>query len=184
MAGRKRSPIDRRFAAEAMQTAAVVSMGPADMIIFVDAWGNPDQRFDSRQLAGLPADLCDLLVEAFREHCVAQQPTTHKTTWSALRRFTSFVVYDGMIKAASDLDTAALGRMYSGSRSKGHRGHHAGPTLFAFDLLRPLLFWCQRNRRERLARARDPLECIPRAKEQPRRRLPPEQLKGNPASLL
>ena len=172
MAVRKRTPIDRRFATEATQTAAVDSIAPADTIIFVDAWGNPDQRFDSGQLAGLPVDLRDLLVEAFRAHCVAQQSATRQTTWRALRRFTCFVVDDGMIETASDLDTAALGRYVLWLKKQGASRAPRGAHAIAFDLLRPLLFWCLRNRRGRIAHDLEiPWNAFPgrRASQQPRR---------------
>lgn len=181
MAVRKRTPIDRRFATEATQTAAVDSIAPADTIIFVDAWGNPDQRFDSGQLAGLPVDLRDLLVEAFRAHCVAQQSATRQTTWRALRRFTCFVVDDGMIETASDLDTAALGRYVLWLKKQGASRAPRGAHAIAFDLLRPLLFWCRRNRRWRIAHDLEiPWNAFPgrRASQQPRRRLPSNQVKA------
>lgn len=146
MAMRKRSPIDRRFAVTAVQAETSASRLPMKAIIFVDAWGKPEQCFDFNQLTGLPADLSALLADAFREHCAGQRLTTRRTTWNAIRRFARFVADDGMIDAARNIDTAALGRyvlwLKKESVSRAGRGAHA----IAFDLLRPLLIWCQRNR--------------------------------------
>jgi hypothetical protein len=51
-----------------------------------------------------------LAVQAFREHGVSQRPATRRTTWGAILRFARYVVDDGTIKRAGDVDTAALGR--------------------------------------------------------------------------
>ena len=73
MTGRRRSAIDRRLPVAAMGLETSVSALSTDTIVFVDAWGKPDQRFDPGQLSGLPADLRRLLVDAFREYGTGQQ---------------------------------------------------------------------------------------------------------------
>ena len=69
----------------------------------------------------------------------------------ALRRFTRFVTHDGSIKTAHDVDAAALGRYVLWLRDCGRRRSQAPcrravTHAIAFDLLRPILQWCQRNR--------------------------------------
>lgn len=181
MAIRKRSPIDRRLSIVPMAADNSPSASSPDTIVFMDAWGKVDQRFDPDQLSSLPADLRGLLIEAFRKHCAARQPATRHTTWSAVRRFARFVVDDGEILSAQDLDTAALNRyvlwLKKAAASRAPRGAHA----VAFDVLRPLLLWCQRNRRGVLAHDLEvPWNPFPgrRTLQQPRRRLPPDQIKA------
>lgn len=108
MAGRKRTSINRRITIAAPENAATDLI--TDKVIFTDAGGRPIQRFDPEQLSGLPADLRGLMVQAFREHGVSQRPATRRTTWGAILRFARYVVDDGTIKRAGDVDTAALGR--------------------------------------------------------------------------
>jgi integrase len=179
MAGRKRTSINRRITIAAPENAATDLV--TDTIIFTDAWGKAVQRFDPEQLAGLPADLRGLMVQAFREHGVGQRPATRRTTWGAILRFARYVVDDGTIKRAGDVDTAALGRyvlwLRTQAASRAPRGAHAT----AFDAFRPLLLWCQRNRPGALARDLEiPWNPFPgrRMHQQPRRRLPPDQIKA------
>jgi hypothetical protein len=180
MAMRKRSPIDRRFTVPA-QPEASISRLATNAFIFVDGWGKPEQRFDLDQLASLPVDLCELLAEAFREHCAAQTLATRRTTWAAIRRFARFVANDGMISEAGDIDTAAIGRYVLWLRKEGASRAVRGAHATAFDLLRPLLLWCQRNRPGALPADLDiPWNPFPgrRTSQQPRRRLPPDQIKA------
>lgn len=179
MAGRKRTSINRRITIAAPENAATDLI--TDKVIFTDAGGRPIQRFDPEQLSGLPADLRGLMVQAFREHGVSQRPATRRTTWGAILRFARYVVDDGTIKRAGDVDTAALGRyvlwLRAQAASRALRGAHAT----AFDVLRPLLLWCQRNRPGALARDLEiPWNPFPgrRTHQQPRRRLPPDQIKA------
>ena len=181
MAMRKRSPIDRRFTVPAVLPEASISRLTTNAIMFVDAWGKPEQRFDFDQLAGLPVNLRELLADAFRGHCACQRPATRRTTWGAIRRFARFVGNDGMIRDAGDVDTTAIGRyvlwLCKEGASRAVRGAHA----VAFDLLRPLLFWCQRNRPGALAPDLDiPWNAFPgrRINQQPRRRLATDQIKA------
>jgi len=181
MTGRRRSSIDRRLPVAAMGLETSVSALSTDTIVFVDAWGKPDQRFDPGQLSGLPADLRRLLVDAFREYGAGQQPATRRTTWGAARRFARFVADDGMIETASDLDTAALGRYVLWLKKEGASRAPRGAHAVAFDVLRPLLIWCQRNRPGGLARDLEiPWNPFPgrRTHQQPRRRLPADQIKA------
>ncbi len=179
MAVRKRSPIDRRFAISATQPEASISRLATNAIMFIDGWGKPEQRFELDRLAGLPVDLRELLADAFRGHCAAQTPATRRTTWGAVRRFVRFAAADGMIRKVDDVDTAALGRyvlwLKKGGASRAPHGAHA----VAFDLLRPLLLWCGRNRPGVLPRDLDiPWNPFPgrRTSQQPRRRLPADQI--------
>ncbi len=181
MAMRKRSPIDRRFAVSGAQSETAISRLPANTIMFVDAWGNPIQRFDFDQLLGVPLDLRAFLADAFREHCAAQTPATRRTTWVAVRRFARFVAYDGMISEAGDIDTAAIGRYVLWLKKEGASRAPRGAHAVAFDVLRPLLMWCQRNRPHALAPDLDiPWNAFPsrRTSQQPRRRLPADQIKA------
>lgn len=180
MAVRKRSPIDRRLAVTAVQPESAISRLSANAIIFVDAWGKPEQRFDLDQLIGLPADLRALLTDAFREHCSGQTVATRRTTWGAVRRFSRFVAVDGMIRQAADLDTAAIGRYVLWLQKNGSSGTGRGAHAIAFDLLRPLLAWCRRNRPGVLSTDLDiPWNAFPgrRTRQQPRRRLPADRIK-------
>lgn len=179
MAGRKRTSIDRRITVATPQTAAT-DLVP-DTVIFTDAWGEAVQRFNPEQLSGLPADLRALLVGAFREHGAGQMPATRRTTWGAIRRFARFVIDDGMIVTADDVDTAALGRYVLWLRTQGASRAPRGAHATAFDVLRPLLLWCQRNRPGALARDLEiPWNPFPgrRLHRQPRRRLPSDQIKA------
>ena len=179
MAGRKRKSINRRIMVAAPDNAATDLI--TDKVIFTDAGGRPIQRFAPEQLSGLPADLRGLMVQAFREHGVGQRPTTRRTTWAAILRFARYVVDDETIKTAADVDTAALGRyvlwLKAQSTSRAPRGAHAT----AFNTFRPLLAWGPRNRPGTLARDLEiPWNPFPgrRMHQQPRRRLPPDQIKA------
>lgn len=181
MAMRKRSPIDRRFTVPPVQPEASISRLVTNTIMFVDAWGKPEQRFDFNQLASLPVDLRELLADAFRGQCTAQTPATRRTTWAAIRRFARFVADDGMISEAGDFDTAAIGRYVLWLRKEGASRAVRGAHAIAFDILRPLLLWCLRNRQGVLPRDLDiPWNPFPgrRISQQPRRRLPADQIKA------
>ena len=180
MAIRKRSPIDRRFMVPAQPEASISPLAP-NAIMFVDAWGKPEQRFAFGELASLPVDLRELLADAFRGHCAAQTPATRRTTWGAVRRFARFVAEDGMISEAGDVDTAAIGRYVLWLKKEGASRAPHGAHAIAFDLLRPLLLWCGRNRQGVLPRDLDiPWNPFPgrRTSQQPRRRLPADQIKA------
>jgi len=164
-----------------MQPGTSVFALSSDTIMFTDAWGKAAQRFDSDQLSDLPADLRRLLVDAFRAYGAGKRPTTRRTTWGAIRRFARFVADDGMIEMAGDFDTAALGRYVLWLKKEGASRAPRGAHAVAFDVLRPLLMWCQRNRPGVLARDLEiPWNPFPgrRTHQQPRRRLPPEQIKA------
>ncbi len=179
MAGRKRKSIDRRITVATPESAATDLV--TDTVIFTDAWGEPIQRFDPEQLSGLPADLRGLMVQAFREHGAGQMPATRRTTWAAIRRFARYVADDGTIDTAGDVDTAALGRYVLWLKTQGASRAPRGAHATAFDVLRPLLLWCQRNRPGALARDLEvPWNPFPgrRMHQQPRRRLPPDQIKA------
>jgi hypothetical protein len=86
-----------------------------------------------------------------------------------------------MIEMAGDLDTAALGRYVLWLKKEGASRAPRGAHAIAFDVLRPLLIWCQRNRPAALAPNLDiPWNPFPgrRTHQQPRRRLPPDQIKA------
>ncbi len=184
MAGRRNAPIDRRITLDSSP------QNPPGWTIsatveFRNAWGESVQCFDPRQLADLPGDLHGLLVDAFRGHCAGLTPATRQSTWFALRRFTRFVTHDGSIKTAHDVDAAALGRYVlwlrdagvAAAKPRAPRGSHA----IAFDLLRPILQWCQRNRPRSLpADLEIPYNPFPgrRIHQEPRRRLSADQLKA------
>lgn len=186
MAGRKNPPIDRRIAlGPSHQNPTGRPIPVTNAVEFRNAWGESIQIFDPRQLAGLPADLQALLVDAFREHSAGLTVATRHSTWSALRRFTRFVTQDGAIESTRDVDSAALGRYVLWLRPAGNvldkppapHGSHA----IAFDLLRPLLRWCQRNRPGSLrADLEIPHNPFPggRLHQERRQRLPAEQLKA------
>lgn len=181
MATRKRSPIDRRFSVPDVQSELAISRLSTNTIIFVDAWGKPEQRFDLDQLIGLPVDLRELLTDAFREHCAGQRLATRRTAWGAVRRFARFVAADGMIRRAGDVDTAAIGRYVLWLRKEGASRAVHGAHAIAFDLLRPLLLWCRRNRPDVLPANLDiPWNAFPgrRTSQQPRRRLSADQIKA------
>lgn len=181
MAVRRSRAIDRRFAVPAAPPETSFSPLATNTIIFVDAWGKPEQRFDFDRLDGLPVDLRALLADAFRGHCAAQTPATRRTTWVAVRRFARFVADDGIISEAADVDTTAIGRYVLWLKKEGASRAPHGAHAIAFDVLRPLLLWCQRNRPDALAADL----VIPwnafsgrRSSQQPRRRLPTGQIKA------
>jgi hypothetical protein len=181
---RRATPIDRRI------TIRLAPLTPARhpvvaVVEFRNAWGEPVQTFDPQQLADLPGDLRALLVDAFREHYADLAVTTRHVAWLALRRFARFVAQDGLIGSAGDLDTAAIGRYVLWLRAAAGSGHKpAAPRSTAattFDVLRPLLYWCQRNRPGLLPPDLDiPYNPFPakRSEQEPRRRISSDQLKS------
>jgi hypothetical protein len=180
---RRTTPINRRITVCAAPATPARHSVPA-VVEFRNAWGERVQIFDPQQLTELPGDLHALLVDAFREHYADLAVTTRHVAWLALRRFARFVVQDELIGAASDLDSAAVGRYVlwlraaEGSGRKPAAPRSTGTT--AFDVLRPLLYWCQRNRPGVLPADLDiPYNPFPpkRSGQEPRRRLSSDQLK-------
>lgn len=176
-------PIDRRITVcPAPQAPAKHSV--AALVEFRDAWGERVQIFDPQQLAELPGDLGALLVDAFREHYSDLAITTRYVAWMALRRFARFAAQDGLIGSATDLDSSAVGRYVLWLRAADGSGRKPaasrGTSATAFDVLRPLLHWCQRNRPGALPADLDiPYNPFPtrRSDQEPRRRLSSDQLK-------
>ena len=180
---RKTTPINRRFTVCPAPETPARHPVPA-VVEFRNAWGEPVQIFDPQQLAELPGNLHALLVDAFREHYADLAVTTRYVAWLALRRFARFVAQDGLIGSAGDLDSGAVGRYVlwlraaEGCGRKPAAPRSTGTT--AFDVLRPLLYWCQRNRPGVLPADLDiPYNPFPakRSEQEPRRRLSPDQLK-------
>jgi hypothetical protein len=180
---RRNTPIDRRItirpAPETPTRHPVLAV-----VEFRNAWGEPVQTFDPQQLADLPGDLRALLADAFREHYADLAVTTRYVSWLALRRFARFVAQDKLIRSAGDLDSAAVGRYILWLRAAEGSGRKPaaprGTATKAFDVLRPLLHWCQRNRPGTLAADLDiPYNPFPskRSGQEARRRLSPDQLK-------
>lgn len=183
MPARRTTPIDRRITVCPAPPPHAAHAIPAS-VEFRNAWGERVQSFDPQQLAELPGDLRTLLVDAFREHYAHLAITTRHVAWLALRRFTRFVAQDELIGSAGDLDSGAVGRYVlwlraaEGSGRKPAAPRSTGAT--AFDVLRPLLYWCQRNRPGVLPADLDiPYNPFPpkRSGQEPRRRLSPDQLK-------
>jgi integrase len=177
-------PIDRRITVcPAPQAPAKHSV--AALVEFRDAWGERIQIFDPQQLVELPGDLGALLVDAFREHYSDLAITTRYVAWMALRRFARFVAQDGLIGSANDLDSGAVGRYVLWLRAADGSGRKPaasrGTSATAFDVLRPLLHWCQRNRPGALPADLDiPYNPFPtkRSDQEPRRRLSSDQLRA------
>ena len=146
---RSATPIDRRITVCPVPRTPPAHMIPA-LVEFRNSWGERAQIFDSRQLAELPGDLHALLVNAFQEHGAGLAVATRQSAWFALRRFTSFIVQDGSISGAGDLDSAALGRyvlwLHDACRASTRRRARSRPDSVSFNLIRPILQWCQRNR--------------------------------------
>ena len=119
MTMRSRARIDRRIvpvthttdAGVAAERGAITAESDAgvDTIVFHDAWGQVEQRFDGAEVR-LPAVLAVLFAKAFRAHWTSAAATTRDSAWDALLLFTRFVVEDGRIQTAGDLTTEALGR--------------------------------------------------------------------------
>jgi hypothetical protein len=119
MTMRSRARIDRRIvpvthttdAGVAAERGAIAGESDAgvDTIVFQDAWGQMEQRFDVAELR-LPADLAVLFAQAFRAHWTGAAATTRDSAWDALLLFTRFVVADEHIHTARDLMIEALGR--------------------------------------------------------------------------
>ena len=178
---RRTTPIDRRITVcPAPETPARHTV--LAVVEFRNAWGERIQTFDPQQLAELPGDLHALLVDAFREHYADLAVTTRQVAWLALRRFARFVAQDGLIGAAGNLDSGAVGRYVlwlraaEGSGRKPAAPRSTGAT--AFDVLRPLLYWCQRNRPGILPADLDiPYNPFPpkRSGDGARRRLAPDE---------
>src|ERR1700738_1318927 len=149
MTVRKTTPINRRITVCPAPETPARHPVPA-VVEFRNGWGERVQIFDPQQLAELPNDLHALLIDAFREHYADLAVTTRHVAWLALRRFARFVAQDDLIVSASDLDSSAVGRYVlwlrarEGTTRKPAAPRSTGTT--AFDVLRPLLYWCQRNR--------------------------------------
>lgn len=183
MTARKSTPIDRRIKI-CPAPAAARDSGPA-VIEFQNAWGERIQNFDPQQLAHLPNDLRALLVDAFREHYADLAVTTRQVAWLALRRFARFVAQDNLILSAGDLNTSAVGRYVLWLRAReGTTDKPVAPRSTAtssFDVLRPLIYWCQRNRPGVLPADLDiPYNVFPpkRSQQERRQRLSAGQLKA------
>jgi integrase len=179
---RRSTPIDRRITL-GPPSDDLPGQLPQMSVEFRNAWGERVQRFDPQQLAALPDDLRALLIDAFREHHAGLALTTRRTAWFALRRFAAFVAQDGSIGAARDVDSAALGRyviwLHDAGSVSANRRARSRPDTISFDMLRPILLWCQRNRPGRLpVDLAIPYNPFPgkHRQHEPRRRLPAEQL--------
>jgi hypothetical protein len=190
MMTRSRARINRQImpvtpTTDAAERGAVTGESNAgvDNIVFHDAWGRVEQRFDVAELR-LPGDLATLLAEAFRAHYTGTAATTRDVAWRALLLFTRFVVEDGRIHTARDLTTEALGRyvvwlgrLRSPTGAPLSRSTRSG----RFNLLRPLLAWVKRHRPERIPSDLEfPYNPFPRYRDgqRARTRLPELHLKA------
>src|SRR5258706_1233841 len=180
---RRSTPIDRRItirpAPETPTRHPVLAV-----VEFRNAWGEPVQAFDPQQLADLPGDLHALLVDAFREHYADLAVTTRYVAWFAFRRFEGSGAQDRLIRSAGNPDSGAIGRSVLWLRAAEGSGRNPaaprGTAATAVDVLRPLLYWCQRNRPGVLPADLDiPYNPFPakRSEQEPRRRLSSDQLK-------
>lgn len=96
----RRAPINRRMVTrEASDT----------IVLFRDAWGEVDKRFDLGRL-GLPGDVTVLLAEAFRGHHAGSSPDTQRGCYRALRLFATFAREEDAVAGAADLTSTLVGR--------------------------------------------------------------------------
>jgi integrase len=149
----RRTRIDRRLAPISAFTTTAASVVPAGaMVVFRDSWGEIVQHFDLAVLA-LPADLTDLLAEAFRGVDAATTVGTRNSRWRTLRLFARFIVEDGDVRSARDLTTEAVRRFIAWlgqQRSRTGEPWAQGSRAVPFALLRSLLVWARRHRPDQL----------------------------------
>src|SRR5580704_3058137 len=193
MTMRSRARIDRRIVPVTHTTDAGLAAAPGtitaesdagvDTIVFHDAWGQVEQRFDVAELR-LPAVLAALFAEAFRAHWTSAAATTRDSAWDALLLFTRFVVEDDRIHTARNLTTEALGRyvVWLGRlRSPVGAPLSRSTRSVRFSLLRPLVAWVKRHRPERVSSDLEiPYNPFPRCRDgqRARTRLPEPHLKA------
>ena len=193
MTMRSRARIDRRIvpvthttdAGVAAERGAITAESDAgvDTIVFHDAWGQVEQRFDGAEVR-LPAVLAVLFAKAFRAHWTSAAATTRDSAWDALLLFTRFVVEDGRIQTAGDLTTEALGRyvVWLGRlRSPAGAPLSRSTRAVRFSLLRPLVAWVKRHHPERVSSDLEiPYNPFPRCRDgqRARTRLPEPHLKA------
>lgn len=134
----RRVPIDRRM----------VTRETSDTIVlFRDAWGEVDKRFDLGKL-GLPGDVTALLAAAFRGHCAGLTAETRRHFYGSLRVFAAFAQEENAVAGAADVTSTMVGRYRAwldrqmGTDGKGWSASSKANTL---AVLRQLIDWIKRH---------------------------------------
>jgi len=177
MAG-SRAKIDRRLSAGPVAAKSTAVEG---VVVFRDGWGEVARRYDLTKLA-LPADVIQVLADAFRHHHVSSTPDTRRACWQALQSVARFAREDAGIQSVHDLNTATIGRYITWlDRQTNQAGESRSLSGRANQLsyLRQLVDWTKRHHPSRLPQRIDfPFRVYSNRNAQPRRRLPEEQLKA------
>jgi hypothetical protein len=172
MMAARRARIDRRFATRDEA---------ANIVIFRDAWGEVEKRFEMAEL-GLPADITMLLGAAFAGHHAGSSSDTQRGCWRSLKIFATFAREDGTISSAADLSSAMVGRYMAWlDRQPGQhgRGWTAPSRANLLGTLRYLIDWTKRHAPERLPSRIDfPYNPYPLRNPEPRPKLSEAMLKS------
>ena len=168
----RRAPINRRMVTrEASDT----------IVLFRDAWGEVDKRFDLGRL-GLPGDVTVLLAEAFRGHHAGSSPDTQRGCYRALRLFATFAREEDAVAGAADLTSTLVGRYMDWlNRQPGPdgKGWTAPSKANALAVLRYLVDWTKRHAPDRLPSRIDfPYNPWPNRSPTPRPKLSEAVLKS------
>ncbi|PHP18977.1 hypothetical protein GS397_22900 [Sphingobium yanoikuyae] len=168
----RRAPINRRMVTrEASDT----------IVLFRDAWGEVDKRFDLGRL-GLPGDVTVLLAEAFRGHHAGSSPDTQRGCYRALRLFATFAREEDAVAGAADLSSTLVGRYMDWlNRQPGPdgKGWTAPSKANALAVLRYLVDWTKRHAPDRLPSRIDfPYNPWPNRSPTPRPKLSEAVLKS------
>jgi integrase len=151
------------------------------IVLFRDAWGEVDKRFDLGRL-GLPGDVTVLLAEAFRGHHAGSSPDTQRGCYRALRLFATFAREEDAVAGAADLSSTLVGRYMDWlNRQPGPdgKGWTAPSKANALAVLRYLVDWTKRHAPDRLPSRIDfPYNPWPNRSPTPRPKLSEAVLKS------
>ena len=168
----RRAPIDRRLATR--KTSDTI-------VLFRDAWGEVDKRFDLEKL-GLPGDVTALLAQAFRGRCAGLTAETRRHFYGSLRVFATFAQQENAIAGVADVTSTMVGRYRAWlDRQTGADGKHWSSSSKANTLavLRQLIDWTKRHAPERLTSRIDfPYNPWPNRSPTPRPKLSEAMLKS------
>jgi hypothetical protein len=151
------------------------------IVLFRDAWGEVDKRFDLGTL-GLPGDVTALLAQAFRGHHAGSSPDTQRGCYRALRLFATFAREEDAVAGVADLTSTLVGRYMDWlNRQPGPdgKGWTAPSKANVLAVLRYLIDWTKRHAPECLPNRIDfPYNPWPNRSPTPRPKLSEAVLKS------